>query len=630
MNGSGVRLARGQDHAGREGRRTRLGELLVGREALDRTRLAEALDRQRTTGRRLGRLLLAKGWASSGAVAGALAEQWGLGQADLAGDPPDPGLVEPALADLYITHRILPWRRDAGTIVHVTDRPERAAEALAAVGMRAGAVAVTGTHQLDAAFAGVLGQALARRAASRTPPTESVRGLASVRLVAAFAVVALAGAMAAGGRAGLAIVVSLLLIVNSGTTVLRLFALISGLGRERAGRQDLPAGTVGLAPRCQLPVVTLLVPLFREAGMIGEIVRALEMLDYPRELLDVKLLLEEEDAATRTAVGALDLPGWVSPLVVPHGQPRTKPRAMNYALDFAEGEIIGILDAEDRPAPDQVRRVVAALHAAPAEIACVQCQLAYYNATENWITRCFQIEYSIWFDVLLRGFQRLGLPIPLGGTSVYFRRAALERLGGWDAHNVTEDADLGMRIARRGMRCGVLDSVTEEEANCRAGPWIRQRSRWLKGYLLTWLSHMRAPARLWRDLGAGGFLGLNILFLGAAVSYLAMPLFWASMLGSLATGAAVWGDALPGWAVWPLAVSLALGQAVMLGCAALAMLRRGTPGLLVWVPTLPIYWTLGAIAAWKAVIEIVWAPYYWDKTRHGISRIFHQAEARRE
>ncbi|MCH8168104.1 MAG: glycosyltransferase, partial [Proteobacteria bacterium] len=359
-----------------------------------------------------------------------------------------------------------------------------------------------------------------------------------------------------------------------------------------------------------------------EAGMVGEITRALMALDYPPELMDVKLLLEESDAETRAAVAALDLPGWIVPVVVPEGEPRTKPRAMNFALDFAVGEIVGILDAEDRPDPDQLRRVAEHLRAAPPEVACVQCQLSYYNATENWISRCFQIEYSIWFEVLLGGFQRLGLPIPLGGTSVYFRRSALERLGGWDAHNVTEDADLGMRLARRGMRCEVLASVTQEEANCRAGPWIRQRSRWLKGYLLTWLSHMRSPLRLWRDLGLRGFLGLNVLFLGAAATYLAMPLFWIAVIGGALTGRSIWGEAMPGWALWPLGASLAIGQAVMLGCAVLAMVRRGTPGLLIWVPILPFYWTLGAVAAWKAVFEIVWAPYYWDKTMHGISRFF--------
>ncbi|MEO1458479.1 MAG: glycosyltransferase [Pseudomonadota bacterium] len=263
-----------------------------------------------------------------------------------------------------------------------------------------------------------------------------------------------------------------------------------------------------------------------------------------------------------------------------------------------------------------------ALAEAPEEVGCVQCQLSYYNARENWVTRCFQLEYAIWFEVLLRGFQRLGLPIPLGGTSVYFRREALVTAGGWDAHNVTEDADLGMRLARRGLRTLVLDSVTEEEANCRCLTWVRQRSRWLKGYLLTWLSHVRDPVRLWREMGPRGFLGFNVLFLGAAVSYGAMPLFWLSLIGWVATGQSLWGQWLPGWILWPLALSLGGGQAIMLGCAALAMWRRRALDLMLWVPVLPFYWTLGAMAAWKAVAELFIAPYYWDKTRHGISRVF--------
>jgi len=608
----------------------RLGEILVGRHALDQRRLEVALARQPVSGRRLGDLLVAQGWASGGAVAGALAEQWGLDFADLERDPPDGGLVRPELAELYLAHRILPWRRIGGVTIHVTDRPESAAAALSALGevvlSEAGsAIAVTPARQLDAALGRVLGAPLAQRAATRTAESESVRGLGLARPAAALVVLLAVGLLFLGGTAGLALVLGTLLVLNAATTVLRLLALGAGLRRMPPAPEVAP-GAVDLAARRPLPVVTLMVPLYREAGMVGEITRALAALDYPPELMDVKLLLEEGDAETRAAVAALDLPGWIVPVVVPDGTPRTKPRAMNFALDFAVGEIVGILDAEDRPDPDQLRQVAQYLRAAPPEVACVQCQLSYYNATENWITRCFQIEYAIWFEVLLSGFQRLGLPIPLGGTSVYFRRAALERLGGWDAHNVTEDADLGMRLARRGMRCAVLRSVTQEEANCRVGPWIRQRSRWLKGYLLTWLSHMRAPGRLWRELGARGFLGLNVVFLGAAVTYLAMPLFWIAVIGGALTGRAIWGEAMPGWALWPLGISLATGQAVMLGCAALAMVRRGTPGLLVWVPILPFYWTLGAVAAWKAVFELVWAPYYWDKTMHGHSRVFRQAE----
>ncbi|MEL6337254.1 MAG: glycosyltransferase family 2 protein, partial [Pseudomonadota bacterium] len=283
--------------------------------------------------------------------------------------------------------------------------------------------------------------------------------------------------------------------------------------------------------------------------------------------------------------------------------------------------LVGILDAEDCPAPGQLRAVAEAFAAAPPEVGCVQCQLSYHNARENWISRCFHLEYAIWFDVLLRGWERLGLPVPLGGTSVYFRRDALVESGAWDAHNVTEDADLGMRLHRHGWRTRLIDSTTLEEANARAWPWIRQRSRWLKGYLLTWLSHMRAPRMLWRDLGPKGFLAINFLLLGGAASYLAMPLFWVAVVAWLVTGDSLWGRVVPDGALWPLYTSLAVGQAIMLATAALAMHRRRALDLLLWVVTLPLYWSLGALAAWKAIAELLVAPYYWDKTRHGVSRL---------
>ncbi|MEM1300431.1 MAG: glycosyltransferase family 2 protein, partial [Pseudomonadota bacterium] len=370
-----------------------------------------------------------------------------------------------------------------------------------------------------------------------------------------------------------------------------------------------------------LPVISIMVPLFREAGMIRPLLVALGRLDYPRDRLDVKLVVEAADTATRVALAKAALPAWCSLVVVPEGRPRTKPRALNYALALCRGSLVGILDAEDCPAPGQLRTVAEAFAAAPPEVGCVQCQLSYHNARENWISRCFHLEYAIWFDVLLRGWERLGLPVPLGGTSVYFRRDALVESGAWDAHNVTEDADLGMRLHRHGWRTRLIDSTTLEEANARAWPWIRQRSRWLKGYLLTWLSHMRAPRMLWRDLGPKGFLAINFLLLGGAASYLAMPLFWVAVVAWLVTGDSLWGRVVPDGALWPLYTSLAVGQAIMLATAALAMHRRRALDLLLWVVTLPLYWSLGALAAWKAIAELLVAPYYWDKTRHGVSRL---------
>ncbi|HET7409601.1 MAG TPA: glycosyltransferase, partial [Paracoccaceae bacterium] len=527
---------------------------------------------------------------------------------------------DPAALDIYLRHSIVPWRRVRRLDVLATSEPAGAAAALAELAPEHGMAFVTVAPRaaVDQALLDRFGLVLAERAGRRTPGEFSVRTLGSVRLVAvALLAAVVVGAAAAPGPA-LAVAGALLLLLNGATTVTRAAALLAG-GRETPAS---PAeGAVALADHRPLPRISLLVPLYREAAMVGPLVRGLSRLEYPHALLDVKLLLESDDADTLAAVRAAELPAWIRPLVLPPGEPRTKPRALNLALDFCEGDIVGIFDAEDRPDPGQLRAVADTLRAAPPQTACVQCQLAWYNARENWITRCFQIEYAIWFDVLLRGFQRLGLPIPLGGTSVYFRRSALKDIGGWDAHNVTEDADLGMRLARRGLRTAVIRSTTEEEASCRAMPWIRQRSRWLKGYLLTWLCHMRAPRRLWRELGPVGFFGLNVLFLGGAVTYLAMPLFWAALARTLLSGESVFGGHLPGWAELTLGISLGLGQAVMLGCAVVALRRRGAPGLLAWVPILPVYWTLGAIAAWKAIIELAAAPYYWDKTSHGVSRM---------
>lgn len=391
----------------------RLGEILLSQSLIDQPRLDLALARQRTSQQRLGEVLLARGLIDAHAIASALAAQWGIAQADLERDPLDGGLIRPELLEMYLKHRVLPWRRAGHLVSFVTDRPEGALTALASIDAVGSAVAVVPTRQFDHAIGQALGPALARRAAERTPLGQSVRALGRARLIAVAALIGLVAMLIWGGLPGLALACGVLLALNLATTALRLAALF--MGRAPARHQVLTE-TEGA-----LPIVTILVPLFREAGMVPEIVAALTKLDYPAENLDVKLLLEEGDIETRAAVARFRLPGWVQTLVVPAGTPQTKPRALNYALDFARGDIIGILDAEDRPDAGQLRQVAGYLGEAPDDVACVQCQLSYYNATENWITRCFQIEYSIWFEVLLGGFQRLGLPIPLGGTSVYFR-----------------------------------------------------------------------------------------------------------------------------------------------------------------------------------------------------------------
>lgn len=602
-----------------------LGELLKARELLEDPALEAALARQRGTRQPLGEVLIAHGAVSAEAVARALAEQGGFGYADLDRDPPDRSLILPDEIDAYLRHGILPWGRLGGVVVYAITDPANAPAALAALPSAKpfAFFAVTEPARLHRALTVVAGPEMAARAADRVPEDLSARGLGTMRRLVFGSVLLLLAALVLETEAALLSLAAFVFLVNTANMALRIAVLLAGIGRHHAEPEALvESGAIRLADKHALPRISLLVPLFREAAVVDGLIGALRRLDYPCELLDVKLLLEAGDGPTHDAIAARVLPPWMETIIVPPGHPQTKPRAMNHALDFCTGEFVGILDAEDRPEPDQLLRIARHLRAAPQEVACVQCQLSYWNAAENWLTRCFQIEYAIWFDVLLGGFRRLGLPIPLGGTSVYFRRSALQRLGGWDAWNVTEDADLGMRLARQGMRCEVVRSTTLEEANCRLGSWIRQRSRWLKGYFITWMCHMRAPVRFWREIGPRGFFGFNAIFLGAATAYLAMPVFWFTSLEWLLTGSSIWDGIAPEWVAWPVGASLLAGQAVMLATASLALRRRRALGLLPWVASLPFYWTLGAVAAWKAVAELFVAPFYWDKTRHGISRYF--------
>ena len=597
-----------------------LAEVLIDRGLLRHECLDQAVTLRDATGATLQDVLVAEGYVSAEEIAAAEADLTGLGYTDLSHDPPDADLVRTEDLDTYLRFRILPWRRVGRLTAYVTADRKNASLALSKLEPEIGFAffLIVSRPAFDQAMLNVLGPTLAERAARRTPETFSVRTLGLRRYAFLGVVVLMLGLFIRSPQHAMAALGLLLLVLSVATGITRLAALL--FARERRNETKAPDGTVPLAQRRPLPRVSLLVPLFKEAGILRQLLRGLERLDYPRALLDVKLLLEEADVETRRAITRVNLPPWIKVLVLPGGAPQTKPRAMNLALDFCDGDVVGILDAEDRPDPGQLQSVAKALRDAPPDVACVQCQLTYFNASENWITRCFQIEYSIWFDVLLRGWERLGLPIPLGGTSVYFRKAPLVALGGWDAHNVTEDADLGMRLARNGYRCAVVTSTTQEEASAQVTPWIRQRSRWLKGYMMTWLSHMRDPRLLWKDLGPKGFFGFQILFLGGAASYLAMPLFWAALMLTLLVGQSVYGPHMPEWALMALGVSLVMGQGVMLAAAWVALWRRRMSRLALWVPTLVIYWTMGAAAAWKAVVELIAAPYFWDKTRHGVTR----------
>ena len=596
-----------------------LGDILVETGAIDRGRLAEALEEQQQQDQKIGRILVAKRLIGEDDLTGALSRQCGLGLVDLAVSPVDRELARGVDPYRCLELGAVPWRQIGGTRIVAISNPENAEAAMAACGGAAARVALALATPADVrrAIVEVFAGRLRDDAQTRCPEAFSCRGWTQApgRWRWAGLGLALAVGVVAAPLLALQIVVGWVLLANALTMGLRLVAVLT---RLHGPRREPPGDAVRLADHRKLPRVSILVPLLREEAVAERLLQALGAMDYPAALLDIKLVLEADDAVTRAAIERADLPPTIDVVTVPADALKTKPRAMNYALPFCRGDIVGIYDAEDRPDPGQIRAVVQHLQAAPPEVACVQGYLDFYNSADNWLARCFTLEYAIWFRVVLLGVQRLGLPIPLGGTSVFFRRGVLEQIGAWDAHNVTEDADLGMRLARFGYRCEMIASTTWEEANCRVRPWIRQRSRWLKGYALTWATHMRRPRELWDDLGPRGFLGFQVLFLGAITSYLALPLFWAITAGSIGFGLAFWAS-FPTWLMWSFLASMVAGQAVMLATAVIAARDARRPGLLPWVLALPVYWPLGAVAAWRALGEIFTRPSYWHKTEHGIS-----------
>jgi cellulose synthase/poly-beta-1,6-N-acetylglucosamine synthase-like glycosyltransferase len=611
------------EHDGRHcvvpSRPERIGDLLLRLGAVAPDRLLVALALQPMDGRRLGELLVSRGWTTAEGLAAALALQGGAGRADLAADPPDPRLMDLLGPDACVRFGLVPWKRAGAATLVAASSLSRARAAQAEVEAALGPVrfVIAPPQDVEEAVLAARGATLGRRAEYRVPAGRSVRGL-GLRIGATMvaAVLLLAVMALAAPLATLAAFTSCAVLSLIATSGLRAAAVLSQLVHLH-GRSTVFSSARAAGEDDELPVVSLIVPLFREREIAGRLVERLARLDYPPDRLDVCLAVEADDGTTRDALSRSALPAWMRQIVVPPGTVRTKPRALNYALDFCRGSIVGIYDAEDAPAHDQLRRVVRRFRESPPEVACLQGVLDFYNARTNWLSRCFTIDYATWFRIVLPGIARLGFVIPLGGTTLFFRRDALERLGGWDAHNVTEDADLGLRLARHGYRCELIDSVTEEEANCRAIPWIRQRSRWLKGYALTWISHMRRPGMLLRDLGPWKFMGVQVLFLGTLVTYVLKPLVWSFWLLPLGLPHPLAG-LVPWWLFVALGAAFLAAEIINVAAGAVAVSSPKHRWLIPWVPTLHAYHPLGAIASWKALVELVVRPFYWDKTAHGL------------
>lgn len=404
-----------------------------------------------------------------------------------------------------------------------------------------------------------------------------------------------------------------LLMVFGASTLLRC-AAVAAAGKPAPPPLDAVAS--------EFPVYSIVAALKGEANVVARLIEGFDAIDYPRSRLDIKIVIERGDRATLAALAEMRLPSRYDVILAPPGAPATKPRALNVALPFVQGEFVVVYDAEDRPAPDQLRRAV--IHfAEDRTIDCLQARLVVGNVDETWITRLFAMEYCALFDIVNPGLAALRAPIALGGSSNHFRASALRRVGGWDAWNVTEDADLGIRLARLGCRVATLASDTYEEAPLRVGPWFWQRCRWLKGWFQTFGVHLRNPRRLVSELGIVRAFEAQALILGGLFGGLLGPQLLACALWRCFTGQMFSAPTLIQSIVNAASLLLMIsGCLAILAPIVLALRRRRLERLYLWLPFLPIYYCLVSVAAWVALVELVRRPYYWSKTEHGLSEAF--------
>lgn len=601
---------------------TRVGDLLVARGYATDEDVAYGLVEQERTGSRLGDILVSHGVISEDELVAVLAEQFQLPVVDLSAYEPDPAALDLIPEPLSRHLRVVPLAVDATTLyVAVADvlddetvQALREHTNLELRGFLASRNAID--ELLQRVHGGEYVAVAKSELLSRHPEDSANRVVTGAQK--AFLIV-------------LAIVIVVALVLWLKTTAIVLIGICSlfylttsfykfWLTYDALGHTyeiDVTPEEVAALDERDLPVYTILVPLYREAAIIPRLVSGIGGLDYPKTKLDVRLLCEEDDPETPAAIRAMNLPPHFKLVVVPDALPKTKPKACNYGLLQADGEYVVIFDAEDRPDPDQLKKVVLAFRKSDPSVTCIQAKLNYFNADQNLLTRWFTTEYSMWFDLMLPGLDAQGVAIPLGGTSNHFITDRLIDLAAWDPFNVTEDADLGIRLHKAGFKTAMIDSTTYEEANSELQNWINQRSRWIKGYIQTWLVHMRNPVRLMGQIGPKSWLSFQMM-IGGTFIFLLNPIFWGLTTLFLLSH---WGwieELFPPLVFYLAAFQLFIGNFVFMYLNVAGCVQRGYFELAKWALLSPLYWGLMSLAAWKGFIQLFTNPFYWEKTEHGL------------
>ena len=597
----------------------RLGETLASRGLVTEKQLGEAVAEQDRTGSRIGEVLVHGGALEEKELLRVLSEQLDLPTVDLSDFDPERAPRDVMPDEMCRRLRCVPIAIDSETIyLAVADRIDED-DVEHYTGRRVQQF-LASENEIERLQRGVNRDRYTQTATTGLKekfPDSSAHKVLSGGQKAFIGIVLLAllGFLIWNPVTTLAVVFGIFAVFYTLNSGYKLVAGYSALGHQYL--VDTSPEALAAMNERELPVYTILVPLFREAAVIPYLVAGIESLDYPKTKLDVRLLCEEDDHETIDAILGLDLPPHFNPIIVPPSQPQTKPKACNFGLLGAKGEYVVIYDAEDRPDPHQLKKAVLMFEHLDDSIVCIQSKLNFFNQHTNLLTRWFSIEYSMLFDMVLPGLDARRDPIPLGGTSNHIKLAELMEVGGWDPFNVTEDADLGVRLHQAGYRTTMMDSTTYEEANTNIGNWVRQRSRWIKGYLQTWLVYMRNPIRFLSNVGFKGFMSFQLL-IGGTFTFLINPIFWFLTTVFALTQLGIIQEVFPGWVYFLAAAELFFGNFVFVYLGLAAIVRRGDYSLAPFALFLPFYWGLMSVAAWKGFGQLITNPFYWEKTEHGL------------
>ena len=602
--------------------RTQMTQMLSRSGLVSDEQMHAALLEYSRTGDPIGDILVSHGAIAEDVLVAALSEVHQLQRVGLADFDPDLDVLRSLPEPLAQTLQVVPVARNGGEVLLAVARPLES-EPLAAVQEALGAPVrqllanrtdldqlIQRAHSHQYAEVAVNYLAQSRPAESGhivTSPTQKAFFVCLAIVVVLCGVVwptkTLIGLVAACSLAYLSV------------SLYRFRLTLRALGTHL--EYDVSDEDLAAIDERDLPMYTILVPLYKEAGIVPRLVRDMNALDYPKTRLDVKLLCEEDDVETIEKIRSLNLAPHFHLVVVPDSLPKTKPKACNYGLQLATGKYCVIFDAEDRPDPDQLKKAFVTFGRVDRNVACVQAKLNHFNQDQNMLTAWFANEYSMHFELILPAMGASESPIPLGGTSNHFVTSTLFELGAWDPFNVTEDADLGIRLHREGYRTAMIDSTTLEEANSVVPNWIRQRSRWNKGYYQTWLVHMRNPFQLLAQTGLKGFLSFN-LTMGSAFVLLLNPIFWGLTTLYALTQAGFIEQLFPGIIFYVASAMLFIGNFIFIYLNVAGSLQRGEFSITGVALLSPLYWGLMSLAAWKGFIQLFTNPFYWEKTEHGL------------